>query len=174
MSDTVLSPTAYDDAFRTLLNDCRKLIIPVINEVFGESYTGNESIHFLPNEHFLNQQDGGETKRITDTSFAIIGNVEKRYHLECESTLNNRILIRIFEYDAQIALDQNSSFAENKIVISFPNTAILFLRSRPSTPDKMIIMIRTPGGDVSYDVPVMKVKNYSIEKIFEKKLLFYL
>ena len=96
MSGTVFSPTAYDDVFRTLLNDCRKLIIPVINEMFGESYTGEETIQFLPNEHFLNQQDGEEKKRITDTSFAIIGSVEKRYHLECESTLNNRILIRIY------------------------------------------------------------------------------
>ena len=53
MSGTVFSPTAYDDVFRTLLNDCRKLIIPVINEMFGESYTGEETIQFLPNEHFI-------------------------------------------------------------------------------------------------------------------------
>ena len=172
MSGTVFSPTAYDDVFRTLLNDCRKLIIPVINEMFGESYTGEETIQFLPNEHFLNQQDGEEKKRITDTSFAIIGSVEKRYHLECESTLNNRILIRIFEYDAQIALDQNSDVLEDKIIVSFPNTAILYLRSTKTTPDKMKIEIRTPGGNTSYDVPVMKVKNYSIDEIFEKKLLF--
>ena len=172
MSGTVFSPTAYDDVFRTLLNDCRKLIIPVINEMFGESYTGEETIQFLPNEHFLNQQDGEEKKRITDTSFAIIGSVEKRYHLECESTLNNRILIRIFEYDAQIALDQNSEVLEDKIIVSFPNTAILYLRSTKTTPDKMKIEIRTPGGNTSYDVPVMKVKNYSIDEIFEKKLLF--
>lgn len=42
----------YDGAFRTLLNDCRKLIIPVINEIFDESYTGEEEIRFFPNEHF--------------------------------------------------------------------------------------------------------------------------
>lgn len=32
--------TIYDGVFRTILNDCRKLIIPVINEIFGETYTG--------------------------------------------------------------------------------------------------------------------------------------
>lgn len=26
----------YDGAFRTILNDCRKLILPLINEIFGE------------------------------------------------------------------------------------------------------------------------------------------
>lgn len=32
------SPTAYDDSFRTMLNDCMELIIPVVNEAFGETY----------------------------------------------------------------------------------------------------------------------------------------
>ena len=36
----------YDGAFRTILNDCRKLIIPVINEIFGETYIGDEEIRF--------------------------------------------------------------------------------------------------------------------------------
>ena len=36
----------YDGAFHTILNDCRKLIIPVINEIFGEEYTGDEEIVF--------------------------------------------------------------------------------------------------------------------------------
>ena len=43
----------YDGVFRTMLNDCRKLIIPVINEVFKEDYTGEEEIEFFPNEHFI-------------------------------------------------------------------------------------------------------------------------
>ncbi len=50
--------TPYDDVFRTLLNDCSKLILPVINEIFGEHYTGEETIVFSPNEHFLNKQEG--------------------------------------------------------------------------------------------------------------------
>ena len=32
----------YDGAFRTILNDCRQMIIPIINEIFKEDYTGNE------------------------------------------------------------------------------------------------------------------------------------
>ncbi len=42
----------YDGAFRTILNDCRKLIIPVINEIFGEAYTGEEEIRFFPTNIF--------------------------------------------------------------------------------------------------------------------------
>ncbi|MCI6997444.1 MAG: hypothetical protein MR936_11810 [Eubacterium sp.] len=47
------SNTPYDDVFRTLLNDCSSLIIPVINEVFGEDYRGDEEVLFYPNEHFI-------------------------------------------------------------------------------------------------------------------------
>ena len=32
----------YDGVFRIIVNDCRKLLIPVINEVFAEDYTGDE------------------------------------------------------------------------------------------------------------------------------------
>lgn len=173
MTDQTLSPTPYDDAFRTLLNDCSKLILPVINEVFGEKYTGDETILFAPNEHYLNSGDSGEEKRITDTNFIVIGNTTKRYHFECESSAPGaNILIRIFEYDAQIALDQNSQIIENKIIVSFPNTAILALRSTRNTPDVMRVSIQTPGGETSYDVPVLKIKSYTIDDIFEKNLLF--
>jgi hypothetical protein len=56
--------------------------------------------------------------------------------------------------------------------VSFPHTAVLYLRSGKATPDEMQVVIRTPGGEVSYQVPVMKVKTYTIEEIFEKNLLF--
>lgn len=67
--------TIYDGVFRTILNDCRKLIIPVINEIFGETYTGKEEIRFYPNEHFLDQQDEADKERITDTNFTIFGKI---------------------------------------------------------------------------------------------------
>jgi len=54
MGETAITNTPYDDVFRTLLNDCSRLIIPVINEVFGEDYSGREKIVFSPNEHFMN------------------------------------------------------------------------------------------------------------------------
>lgn len=117
----------YDSAFRTILNDCSKLIIPVINISFGEHYTGNERITFFPNEHFIDQQNAPDEKRITDTNFAVHGIVRKTYHWECQSTPDSRILIRLFEYDAQIALDQGE-IAKEALTVEFPHTAVLYLR----------------------------------------------
>lgn len=163
--------TPYDDVFRTLLNDCSDLIIPVINEVFGESYTGDEHIIFSPNEHFLNKQDGDENERVTDTSFKIVGTEIKKYHWECQSSADSSMLVRFFEYDTQIALDEGE-IRENVLTVTLPHSAVLFLRYDTSTPDCMKIEIITPGGSVSYNIPVMKSQLYTIEEIFEKKLLF--
>ena len=161
----------YDVAFRTILNDCRKLIIPVINEIFGETYTGEEEIQFFPNEHFIDQQDEADKKRITDTNFRITGRTTKKYHLECESSYpDGKITIRLFEYDAQIALDEGD-VTEETLTVTFPNTAVLYLRTRKNTPDKMKYVIVTPGGTVQYDIPVMKVQSYTLDDIFEKRLL---
>lgn len=164
--------TPYDDVFRTLLNDCSSLIIPLINEVFGEHYTGKERIVFSQNEHFMNRQDGDEDERITDTSFKIItGTESKKYHWECQSSKDSSMLVRLFEYDTQIALDEGE-IKRNVLTVTLPNSAVLFLRCDDGTPDQMKIEIITPGGTVSYAIPVMKSQQYSIDDIFEKGLLF--
>ena len=167
--------TPYDDAFRTLMNDCIKLLIPVINEVFGKNYTGNERIIQHPNEHFINQQDGKSEKRITDSSFSIIdseGN-ETHFIIEAQSTPDNTMIIRIFEYATQVALD-TATLENNKLTVTIPHASVIFLRSNSTTPDEMVIEIATPGGNVSFNVPVMKVKTYSLSDIFEKELYFLL
>ena len=53
----MLVNTPYDDVFRTLLNDCSSLIIPLVNEIFHESYSGDEAVEFYPNEHFLSKDE---------------------------------------------------------------------------------------------------------------------
>ena len=171
-----ISKTAYDDAFRTLLNDCSELVIPVVNEVFGEHYTGKEKIIFGVNEHFLSQDVDNVKKIITDSSFVIIGSdgVQKRYHIECQSTADNSMLVRIFEYDAQIALDSGNIDDDSVLTVTFPNSAVIFLRHSGKTPNEMRIRMITPGGTTEYFVPVVKVQKYNLEEIFSKRLLFFI
>ena len=169
------SLTAYDDSFRTLLNDCRELIIPVVNEAFGENYTGREEIIFSSNEHFISQEGGNEEKRITDSSFIIVGadGVRRKYHIECQALQDSSMLVRMFEYDTQIALD-DGVVEKNVFTVTFPKSAIIFLRHGKETPDTMLIRMITPGGTAEYTVPVVKVQMYSLDSIFDKKLLFFI
>lgn len=156
------------------MNDCIQLLIPVINEIFGKHYTGKEKIITHPNEHFINQQDGKEQKRITDSSFSIIsGNHEDKYIFECQSTADDTLLIRIFEYITQEALD-SGKILKHQLIVTIPNAAVLFLRTKKDTPDAMNIVINTPGGSVNFDVPIMKVNSYSLTQIFDRDLYFLL
>lgn len=173
MDHTKTTSTPYDDVFRTLLNDCSSLIIPMINEMFGEHYTGQEKIIFSPNEHFLNQQDGSEQERITDTCFQIQGKIRRKYHLECQCGTDNSMLVRFFEYDTQIALDEGE-LANHVLTVTFPHSAVLFLRHNSSTPDSLKLKMVTPGGTIEYDIRVMKSQQYTLEEIFEKNLLLLL
>ena len=134
------SNTPYDDVFRTLLNDCSSLIIPVINEVFGEKYRGDEEITFYPNEHFMQGQDTSTKEKITDSCFQVIGIKKKKYHLECQSTTDNKIIIRMFEYDTQIALD-DGEIVKGTLTVRFPHSAILYLRHNRRTPEKKLLFL---------------------------------
>ena len=163
-----MSSTPYDDVFRTLLTDCTELMIPVVNEIFHTNYTGNEKIRLLQNEHFI---------QMPDSSFEIMsGNTcnikcKKRYHIECQSFEDGSMVVRMFEYDTQIALE-NRELTPDTLTVSFPDSAIISLRHTSHTPDKMNINILTPGGNVSYNVPVLKVRQYSADELFEKHLFF--
>lgn len=118
----------------------------MINEIFGEQYNGDEEVEFFPNEHFLDRQDAADRERITDTNFRVTGKTVKKYHLECESSLpDGKMAVRIFEYDAQIALVEGE-VTEETLTVTFPHTAVLYLRAyrKKTPPDKMKYVIVTP------------------------------
>lgn len=166
--------TPYDDVFRTLINDCSEMVIPLVNETFGEHFTGKEDVILHQNEHFLNQQDGSQEEKITDSNFEIVGrDGRKHIHYECQSRPDHTMLIRMFEYDSQIAL-KNGSLQADVLKVPFPRSAVLYLRSYKNTPDryKVQIEIPEPGKNGEYQIPVLKVKNYTLEEIFDRKLLF--
>ena len=167
--------TTYDDVFRTILNDCRNLIHPLLNEIFGASYSGCEPIHFGTNEHFMNQQHGQGDKRITDSSFTVSGIVLIRYHLECQSTGDATMDRRMFEYDSQIALDDSEKL-DDALVLSFPKSAVLFLRQTAGTPDNMQIRLKLHNTqkEVTLEIPILSIVNYTADELFQKNLLILL
>ena len=160
--------TPYDDVYRTLLNDCTSLIIPIVNEVFQKQHGENEKVTVLNNEFYITRQDGEQKERITDSNF-IIGNT--CYHFECQSTSDGTIIMRVYEYGSQMAI-RDSNIENNVLTVRFPKTAILYLRQTKNTPDFMNICIKVPEASCSYRVPVMKVQYYSLDEIFEKRLFF--
>ena len=166
---------AYDDAFRTMAVKCDDLLLPFLNYTFGEHYDSTACIVRGCNEHLIDRGVEVNEKRITDSLVQVSMNgITKKYHTECESSPDDgTILIRMFEYDAQIALEERT-FENYTLNVRFPHTSVLFLRSRGRMPEEMTVNISTPGGRCSYPVKVVCVNNYSLDEIFEKELYFLL
>ena len=160
--------TIFDDVFRTIAQKMPYLLIPLINEVFQTNYS--EDIHFqqLRNEHY--EKFG---KIITDSILQI---EDHTYHLECQSSLDGRMVIRMFEYDFSIALELAQKNNET-FEIEFPQSCVLYIRNhrKRSLPDYHEAIVKfADGQQIVYRVPILRAQNYTVDSIFEKRLLILL
>ena len=160
--------TIFDDVFRTIAQKMPYLLIPLINEVFQTNYF--EDIHFqqLRNEHY--EKLG---KIITDSILQI---EDHTYHLECQSSLDGQMVIRMFEYDFSIALELAQKNNET-FEIEFPQSCVLYIRNhrKCSLPDYHEAIVKFADGQhILYRVPILRAQNYTVDSIFEKRLLILL
>ena len=134
--------------------------------MFHTSYPEDVEITQLRNEH---QQADGEV--ITD-SCLLIG--KKMYHIECQSTDDTTMAVRMIEYDFAIAIEYAAKQGR-RYEIEFPRSCVLFLRSSGNTPDFLETNVIFPDGRKQmYRVPTVKMADYTAESIFEKNLLMLL
>lgn len=159
--------TPYDDSFRTLLTDCKRLVVPLVNEMFGENWAETEHVELYQNEVFITA--GADKKRITDSNFTI-GN-SRRYHIECQSSEDGTMTVRIFEYATQVAIT-TAEHGTSETTFTMPVSGILYLRCSNRVPDYHRIVVNTPGGSVDYKIPIIKIRDYSLGELLEKRLFF--
>ena len=94
------------------------------------------------------------------------------HNFECQS--DGILKLRMMEYDFMIALSDNIQ-QKQKNYLQFPCSCIIYLRSNKNTLSEESMDIRFADGQtVTYNVPVLKLKQYSIDEIFEKNLLILL
>ena len=159
--------TIYDDVFRTMIDKMPHLIIPLINEVFSRQYPDSEPVTALQNEH-LEIMEG---KVITDSYLKI---ADKYYHVECQSSPDGTMAVRMLEYDFLIAL-KHAEKSGYEYTIDYPHSCVLYLRYTSRTPDFLVVHMKFPDGTVvDYRTPIIKVNQYDFEEIFQKRLLFFL
>ncbi len=161
-----MSRTIFDDVFRTMVEKLPYLAVPLINEVFETSYPENVEITQLRNEH---QQENGEI--ITDCCLKI---GRKLYHIECQSIDDTTMAIRMIEYDFAIAIE-NAQKINRRYRIEFPRSCVIYLRSNKNTPDSLEVEVIFPDGKLHlYEIPTVKMENYTKDSIFERNLLMLL
>ncbi len=168
--------TPYDDVFRTLVVEHKELVLRLINEMFPSiHYDGDEEVKQLNDTYFFNQDGGQQSKKIADSAIEVTSHdgIQRIFHLECQSTPDNSMIIRMFEYDVQIAIKAGSNSSSNRLDVKLPESGVLYLRSNSLTPDFMTVFVHVPGGRyVDYKVPILKLINYSCDDILNKELYF--
>ena len=154
--------TIYDDVFRTIQERHPELLIPLMNEAFHTNYSEKQKIKRLPEEYRKILSNV-----VADSCFLIGKHI---YHMECQSTTDNKMILRMIEYDFTIGLSQ-AEYENGIWRIRFPHPCIFYLRHNHNTPDpEELEIIFADGQMLRYRVPVIKAQVYSLEVLFQKKL----
>ena len=142
-----------------------ELVIPLINEVFGKNYPADIPITQMRNEH---QTQSGEI--ITDSRLLI---ADKIYHIECQSTSDSKMVLRMIEYDFAISLEDAKM--ENGIYrMYFPHSCVIYLRGKGRKDNLTMEIIMPDGQTLKYSLPAVYVEKYTRDTIFQKKLFLLL
>lgn len=158
--------TIFDDVFRTMVEKMPELVIPLINEVFGTHYPLDTKYNQMRNEH---QLPDGEI--ITDSCLRI-GNCY--YHIECQSTDDKTMAIRMVEYDFHIALEHAERNGHD-YVMEFPKSCVLYIRYGKNIPDRLSVKVIFPDNSThTYQIPTVRIYEYDREEIMKKSLFFLL
>ena len=159
------SNTIFDDVFRTMLEKMPQLAVPLINEVFGTSYPEDVKIIQKRNEH---QTQNGRI--ITDSHLLIANRI---YHIECQSTDDSTMVIRMIEYDFAISLEHVQK-ENGRYRMYFPQSCVLYLRGTKKRNTISVEIVMPDGNTVEYTVPVVQVQRFTCDDMMQKHLLFLL
>lgn len=158
--------TIYDSVFKTMIHKAPKLLVPLINEVFGRSRALDADIIQFSDEH-----QGLRGTIIDDSVFHL---QDKICHVECQSMPDTDIVVRMIECDFSIALEEALS-AGSPYRLEFPAFCVPFLRHTAGTPGYLNMEIALPdGGSAEYRTKILKTQLLSEDELFEKQLLILL
>ncbi len=82
-------------------------------------------------------------------------------------------MIRMFQYDTQIALE-GSTIENGVLKVTLPKSAVVYLRQNKASPDILEMIIEDEEQRFVRKIPVIKIQKYSLNELFEKRLLFFL
>ena len=142
-----------------------QLAVPLINEVFGTSYPEDVKIIQKRNEH---QTQNGRI--ITDSHLLIANRI---YHIECQSTDDSTMVIRMIEYDFAISLEHVQK-ENGRYRMYFPQSCVLYLRGTKKRDTISVEIVMPDGNAVEYTVPVVQVQRFTCDDMLQKHLLFLL
>ena len=162
----------FDAVFRTVIARLGRLLILLVNQVFGTDFAGDEEIVYGTTEITERTAAGGSRVIRADSHFTIVsGNGEKRpFHIECHLRKDGTILFRIAEYDMMLAL-QHAGETDWGWEFELPASAVILLRSSEKKKDCWKYRIRNSDGSfIDQEVKTLYLPELSVDSLFDDDL----
>lgn len=160
----------YDNAFLSACAWDKRLLIPLINEIFKKNLSENADVERTPNDFTFHQKTPNDAdqlvKRITDALIRVDG---EKYHFECESKNDGEILIRIADYDLQIAID-GAKYHNHSVSMTLSDTAVIYLRNHRNLPEEGIVTYTKGNNSLIHHIPYFEISDYKLDYLDEKHL----
>jgi len=160
-----------DQMMSVLFRLSKQLQLQLLNGLFDENFTRADvkSIHY-GNAKF----DSDDYNRIIGDLFMKLDTIRGVFHYHVEfQTLNSRsMVIRMFRYGFEKALELAEGKAEDGVqLVAFPKQLVIFLEQNKAIGDELRVRLRLPDEtETMYTVPVLKLWTLTPRDMQERKL----
>jgi hypothetical protein len=165
---------SYDAITKLTLSKDNAFAVRFINGLFNGSIPLESELIWLDKEYVTKSKK----RNISDFRPRLAG---RMYSLEIEQDDRDpRISVRVMEYDFGGAFKHNTEqTGKDKVVVTMPNSCLIYLKSGRNAPKKLTYEIRFPDNQtVVYEVPTIRLGELTIKEIAERDLFaigqFYL
>ena len=177
-NDTTLTePMLWDEIMKALVYTMPEQLFPLIEEVYGITYPKGTSVQFLSTEQpvFPNNTEEAVTSQFMDLSVLIAGT--DYYHIECQMKNDHQMVIRMLSYDLHFAMQhcETEQDATGEMILHFPRSVVLYPEKNGKIPDRLRCrIIFQDDSEHTYQVPTVKMQDYSLEEIQKKHLILFI
>ena len=177
-NDTTLTePMLWDEIMKALVYTMPEQLFPLIEEVYGITYPKGTSVQFLSTEQpvFPNNTEEAVTSQFMDLSVLIAGT--DYYHIECQMKNDHQMVIRMLSYDLHFAMQhcEAEQDAAGEMILHFPRSVVLYPEKNGKIPDRLRCrIIFQDDSEHTYQVPTVKMQDYSMEEIQRKHLILFI
>lgn len=174
---TLTEPMLWDEIMKALVYTMPEQLFPLIEEVYGITYPKGTSVQFLSTEQpvFPNNTEEAFISQFMDLSVLIAGT--DYYHIECQMKNDHQMVIRMLSYDLHFAMQhcEAEQDATGEMILRFPRSVVLYPEKNGKIPDRLRCrIIFQDDSEHTYQVPTVKMQDYSMEEIQRKHLILFL
>ena len=174
---TLTEPMLWDEIMKALVYTMPEQLFPLIEEVYGITYPKGTSVQFLSTEQpvFPNNTEESFTSQFMDLSVLVAGT--DYYHIECQMKNDHQMVIRMLSYDLHFAMQhcEAEQDATGEMILRFPRSVVLYPEKNGKIPDRLRCrIIFQDDSEHTYQVPTVKMQDYSMEEIQKKHLILFL